>query len=130
MVEVYICVLHEKFPKDEQTIDWISSLMDKYATAWDIQWIKGTLSVKHPKSITGDSYDLKLWFEHTDAKDEAYADLDKVRYDGSIRDMFTKIQMYNDKATVAGAALKNIILDRLPEHILEQMHTVDFAGKT
>ena len=44
--------------------------------------------------------------------------------------MFTKIQMYNDKAMVSGAALKKLILDRLPHKILEQMHTIDLTGKT
>jgi hypothetical protein len=44
--------------------------------------------------------------------------------------MFTQIQMHNDKALVSGAALKKIILDRLPHKILEQMHTVDLTGKT
>jgi hypothetical protein len=44
--------------------------------------------------------------------------------------MFTQIQMHNDKALVSGAALKKIILDRLPNKILEQMHTVDLTGKT
>jgi hypothetical protein len=44
--------------------------------------------------------------------------------------MFTQIQMHNDKASVSGAALKKIILDRLPHQILEQMHTVDLTGKT
>jgi hypothetical protein len=38
--------------------------------------------------------------------------------------------MHNDKALVSGAALKKIILDRLPHKILEQMHTVDLTGKT
>jgi hypothetical protein len=44
--------------------------------------------------------------------------------------MFTKIQTFNDKAMVAGAALKKMILERLPQKILEQMHTVDLTGKT
>ena len=56
--------------------------------------------------------------------------LEKVRYEECIRDMFTQIQMQNDKAMVPGAALKKIILDRLPHKILEQMHTVDLTGKT
>jgi len=38
--------------------------------------------------------------------------------------------MYNDRALVSGAALKKIILDRLPNKILEQMHTVDLTGIT
>jgi hypothetical protein len=104
--------------------------MDRYAAAWHIQWLKGTFSGKHPKSITGYIQALKLRFEDEDAKDEAYAALEKVRYDGCIRDMFTQIQMDNDKAMVSGTALKKIILDRLPYKILKQMHTVDLTSKT
>jgi len=104
--------------------------MDKYAAAWHIQWIEGTLTGKHPKSIAGYIQSLKLRFEDKDAKDEAYASLEKVRYEGCIRDMFTQIQMYNDKAMVSGAALKKLILDRLPHKILEQMGTIDLPGKT
>jgi hypothetical protein len=130
MMEVYIRDQPEKFPNDERTIDWIGSLMDQYAASWHIQWLRGTLSGKHPKLITGYVQALKLRFEDKDAKDEAYAQLEKVRYDGCIRDMFTQIQMHNDKALVSGAALKKIILDRLPHKILEQMHTVDLTGKT
>jgi hypothetical protein len=111
-MEVYIRDQPEKFPNDERTIDWIDSLMDKYAAAWHIQWIKGTISGKHPKLITGYIQALKLRFEDKDAKDEAYAALEKVRYEGCIRDMFTQIQMHNDKALVSGAAFKKIILDR------------------
>jgi len=111
MMEVYIPDQSEKFPNDERTIDWIGSLMDKYAAAWHIQWIKGIMSGKYQKSITGYIQALKLWFEDKDAEDEAYASLEKVRYDGCIRDMFTQIQMHNDKALVSGAALKKIILD-------------------
>jgi len=37
MVEVYIHDQPEKFPKDERTIDWIGSLIDKYAAASHIQ---------------------------------------------------------------------------------------------
>jgi hypothetical protein len=44
--------------------------------------------------------------------------------------MFTQIQTHNDKALVTGAALKKLILERLPQKILEQMHTVDLTGKT
>jgi hypothetical protein len=33
--------------------------MDKYAAAWHIQWLKGTLSGRHPKSITGYVQDVK-----------------------------------------------------------------------
>jgi hypothetical protein len=41
-MEVYIRDQPEKFPNDERTIDWIGSLMDRYAAAWHIQWLKGT----------------------------------------------------------------------------------------
>jgi len=78
MVEVYIHNQPEKFSKDERTLDWIGSLMDKYAAAWHIHWIKGTLAGKHPKSIMGYIQALKLRFEDKDTKDEAYADLEKV----------------------------------------------------
>lgn len=52
--------------------------MDKYAAAWNIQTLKGTLSRVHPKSMTGYVNALKLRCENRDAKDEAYADLEKV----------------------------------------------------
>jgi hypothetical protein len=73
---------------------------------------------------------LKLRFEDKDTKDEAYADLEKVRYEGCIRDMFTKIETFNDKAMVTGAALKKRILEWLPHKIIEQIHGVDLTGKT
>jgi hypothetical protein len=99
--------------------------MKGYAVAWHIQWIKGTLSGAHPKSINGYKNAIKLRFEDKDAKDEVYTDMEKVRYDGCIRNMFTKILTSNDKAIVTGAALKKMILERLPQKILEQMHTMD-----
>jgi len=73
MMEVYIQNQPEKFPNDKRTIDWIGSLMDKYAAAWHVQWIKGTINGKHPTSITGYVQALKLRFEDRDDKDEAYA---------------------------------------------------------
>ena len=130
LVQVYIKDQPERFPEDERTIDWIGSLMDSYAASWHIQWLKGTLSGVHPKSMTGYVNALKLRFEDRDAKDEAYAELEKVRYEGCIRDMFTQIQTLNDKAAVTGAAFKKLILERLPHKILEQMHTVDLTGRT
>jgi len=130
LVQVFIKDQPEKFPEDERTIDWIGSLMDSYAASWHIQWLKGTLSGLHPKSMTGYVNALKLRFEDRDAKDEAYAELEKVRYEGCIRDMFTQIQTLNDKAAVTGAAFKKLILERLPHKILEQMHTVDLTGRT
>jgi len=44
--------------------------------------------------------------------------------------MFTRIQTFNDKAQITGAALKKFILERLPAKILDQMHVVDLTGKT
>jgi len=44
--------------------------------------------------------------------------------------MVTKIQTFNDKVMVTGEALKLMILERLPQKILEQMHMVDLTGKT
>ena len=38
--------------------------------------------------------------------------------------------MYNNKAQLTGAGLKKLILDRLPEKVLGQMHVVDLTGKT
>jgi hypothetical protein len=130
LVQVYIEDQPERFPKDERTIDWIGLLMKSYAASWHIQWMKGTLSGAHPKSMTGYVNALKLRFEDKDAKDEAYTDLEKVQYEGCIWDMFTKIQTFSNKAMVTGAALKKIILERLPQMIIEQMHTVDLTGKT
>ena len=129
-MQVYIKDQPERFPGDERTIDWIGSLMDSYASSWHIQWLKGTLSGLHPKSMTGYINALKLRFEDRDAKDEAYAELEKVQYEASIRDMFTQIQTLQDKAAVTGAAFKKLILERLPHKILEQMHTVDLTGRT
>jgi hypothetical protein len=119
-----------KFSKDDQTIDWIGSLMKSYAASWHIQWIKGTLSRVHPKSMTGYVNALKLRFDDRDARDEAYANMEKVRYQGCIRDMFTKIRTFNDKAMISGAALKKMILERLLQKIMEHMHTVDLMGNT
>jgi len=111
LVQVYIEDQPEKFPKDERTIDWIGSLMDSYAASWHIQWLKGTLSGLHPKLMMGYVNAFKLRFEDKDTKDEAYADLEKVRYEGCIRNMFTKIQTFTDKTMVSGAALKKKILE-------------------
>jgi hypothetical protein len=130
LVQVYIEDQPEKFPKDEWTIDWIGLLMTSYAASWHIPWTKGTLSGAHPKSKTSYVNALKLRFQDRDARDEADEDMEKVRYEGCIRDMFTKIQNFNDKAMVTGAALKMMIRQRLPQKIVEQMNTVDLTGKT
>jgi len=78
LVQVYIQDQPEKFPKDEQTIDWIGSLMDRYAASWHIQWLKGTLNGTYPMSMTGYVQALKLRFEDKEAKDEAHASLEKL----------------------------------------------------
>jgi len=130
LVQVYIEDQPEKFPKDERIIDWIGSLMDSYAASWHIQWLKGTLNGTHRKSMTGYVNALKLRFEDRDAKDEAYVDLERIRYEGCIHNMIIKIQTFNDKAMVTGAALNKLILERLPQKILEQMHVVDLTGKS
>jgi len=130
LVQVYIEDQPEKFPKDQRTIEWIGSLMESYAASWHIQWLKGTLNGTHPKSLTGYVNALKLRFEDRGAKDEAFAQLEEVRYEGCIRDMFTKIQTFNDTAMVSGAASKKLILERLPQKTLDQMHVVDLTRKT
>jgi hypothetical protein len=127
-VQVYIEDQLEKFPKDMRTIDCIESLMKSYAASWHIQWIKRTLSGAYPESMTGYVNALRLRFEDKDAKDEAYADTEKVRYEGSIQDMFTKFQTFNEQAMVTGAALQKMILERLRQKILEQMLTLDLPG--
>ena len=53
LVQVYIEDQPENFPKDNRAIDWIGSLMESYAASWHIQWIKGTLTGLHPKSVMG-----------------------------------------------------------------------------
>jgi hypothetical protein len=104
--------------------------MHGYAASWHIQWLKGTLTGIHPKSITGYINAFELRFEDKNDKDEAYADHEIIRYEGCIQDMFTKIQTFNDKAMVTGAALRKMILERLPQKIIDEMHTVDLTGKT
>jgi len=105
-------------------------LLKKYAAAWHVQWERQALAGKFPRSWTTYQNHLMLRFEDKEARDKAYADLEKVRYEGDIRDMFTKILMYKDKAQLTGAGLKQLILDRLPEKVLLQMHVVDLTRKT
>lgn len=105
-------------------------MLKKYAAAWHVQWERQALAGKFPRSWTTYQNHLMLRFEDKEARDKAYADLEKVRYEGDIRDMFTKILMYKDKAQLTGAGLKQLILDRLPEKVLLQMHVVDLTRKT
>jgi hypothetical protein len=113
MMTVFIKVQPEKFPDDERTINWIGSRMDEYAAAWQIQWIRGTMTGADPRSITGYVAALKLRFDDQEAEDKGYASLEKDRYEGCIRDIYTQIQVHNDMAKVSGVALNKIILDRL-----------------
>jgi hypothetical protein len=101
----------EKFNDSGSTINWIGGFLKKYASAWHVQWERQALAGKFPRSWTTYQNDLMLRFEDKEARDEAYADMENVRYEGDIRDMFTKIQMYNDKAQFTGAGLKKLILD-------------------
>jgi len=130
LVQVNLEEQPEIFPKNERTIDWIRSLMDSSAASWHVLWLKGTLARLHLKPMTSYVNALKWRFQEKDTKDEAYADLENVRYEGCIPDMFTNIQTFNHKAMVTGAALKKMILERLPQKILGQMHTMDLTGKT
>ena len=130
LVQVYIEDQPEKIPKDQRTINWIGSLTDKYAAAWHIQWLEGTLNGVHPQSMMGYVNASILCFKDRDPKDEAYPDLEKVRYEGWISDMFTRIQMYHEEAMVMEAAFKKLILEQLPIQILVQMHMIDLTGKT
>lgn len=78
-MQVYIKDQLEKFPKDEQTIDWIGSLMDSHESAQHIQWIKGTLTNAHLKSMTGFVNVLKLWFKDEEKEEKAYEDIENVQ---------------------------------------------------
>lgn len=104
--------------------------MDHYGATWGDQRLKGTLSRKHPRSMTRYIQALMLRFEEKEPKNEAYVNLEKLRYDRFIRDILTHILMHNGKAIVSGAALKNLIFDGLQHKILEQMCTVDLTGRT
>ena len=117
-VQTFIQDQPKKFDDSGRTINWIRGLMRKYAAAWHVQWERQTLKGIFPRSWTTYQNDLVLHFEDREARDEAYADLEKVRYEGDIRNMFTKIQMFNDKAHLTGAGLMKLIIDRLPEKVL------------
>jgi hypothetical protein len=119
MVQTFIQDQPEKFDNTGRTINWAGGLLKKYAAAWHVQWERQALAGKFPRSWTTYQNNIVLRFEDKEARDEAFADLDKVQYEGDIGDMFTKIQMYNDKAQLKGAGVKKLILDRLPVKILE-----------
>jgi hypothetical protein len=55
--------------------------------------------------------------------------VEKVRYEGCICDIFSTIQIFNNKAIVPGAAFEKLMLERLHQRIWEQIHTVVLTGK-
>jgi len=130
MLESFIHHQPEKFEDSGRTINWVGGFLQKYAGAWHVQWERKALAGHYPRSWTTYQNDIKLRFENKEARDVAYSKMGKIRYKGCIRDMFTRIQTFNDKAQVTGAALKKFILERLPAKILDQMHVVDLTGKT
>jgi hypothetical protein len=130
MLETFIHDQPEKFEDPGRTINWVGGFLQKYAGAWHVQWERKALAGEYPRSWTTYQNDIKLRFENKEARDVAYSKMGKIRYKGCIRDMFTRIQTFNDKAQITGAALKKFILERLPVKILDQMHVVDLTGKT
>ena len=129
-METFVHDQPEKFEDAGRTINWVGGLLTKYAGAWHVQWERNAILGKHPRSWTTYQIDIKLQFSDKEARDVAYAKMEQVRYKGDIRDMFTRIQTLNDRAQLTGAALKKLILERLPIKILDQMHTVDLTGKS
>ena len=93
IVQIFIQDQPEKFDNSGRTINWIRGFLRQFAAAWHVQWERQALAGKFPRSWTTYQNDLMLRFEDKEARDKAYADLQKVRYMGDIRDMFTKIQM-------------------------------------
>jgi len=130
MLETFIHDQPEKFEDSGRTINWVGGFLQKYAGAWHVQWERKALAGQYPRSWTTYQNDIKLRFENKEARDVAYSKMGKIRYKVCIRDMFTRIQTFNDKAQITGAALKKFILERLPAKILDQMHVVDLTGKT
>jgi hypothetical protein len=102
-------------------------MLTHYALAWHFNWERQALAGKYLTSWTTYQNDICFRFEDKEAWDQAYLKMEKVVYKVDSRDMFTKIQMHNEKAQLMGAALKKLILDRLPINIFEKMHTVDLT---
>jgi len=130
MLETFIHDQPEKFEDSGRTINWVGGFLQKYAGAWHVQWERKALAGQYHRSWTTYQNDIKLRFENKEARNVAYSKMGKIRYQGCIRDMFTRIQTFNDKAQITGAALKKFILKRLPAKILDQMHVVDLTRKT
>jgi len=130
MLETFIHDQPEKFEDPGRTINWVGGFLQKYAGAWHVQWERKALAGQYPRSWTTYQNDIKLRFENKESRDVAYSKMGKIRYQGCIQDMFTRIQTVNDKAQITGATLKKFILERLPTNILDQMHVVDLTGKS
>jgi len=79
----------EKFEDTRRTINWVGGLLNQYAAAWHVQWERQALAGKIPKSWTTYQKDLVLRFKDKAAQDEVYTELEKIRYEGDIQDMFT-----------------------------------------
>jgi len=114
MLETFIHDQPEKFEDPGRTINWVGGFLQKYAGAWHVQWERKALAGHYPRSWTTYQNDIKLRFENKEARDVACSKMGKITYKGCIRDMFTRIQTFNDKAQITGAALKKFILERLP----------------
>jgi hypothetical protein len=104
MLETFIHDQPEKFEDPGRTINWVGGFLHKYAGAWHVQWERKALAGQYPRSWTTYQNDIKLRFENKEARDVAYSKMGKIRYQGCIRDMFTRIQTFNDKAQITGAA--------------------------
>ena len=130
MLQTFIHVQPEKFEDPGRTIKWVGGFLQKYAGAWHVQWERKAVAGQYPRSWTTYQNDIKLRFENKEARDVAYSKMGKITYQGCIQDMFTRIQTFNGKAQITGAALKKFILERLPIKILDQMHVVDLTGKS
>lgn len=81
----------EKFDVSGRTINWIGRFLKKYTVAWHVQWERQALAGKFPMSWTMYRNYLMLRLEDKAAWEKTYADLEKDRYAGDIRDMFTKM---------------------------------------
>lgn len=127
IVQTYIHDQPERFEDTGRTINWIGGLFTHYPQAWHVKLVRQAFNGKFPRSWTTYQNDIMFRFEDEEVRDEAYAKLTKNEYRVDIRDMFTQMQMHNDNAQLTGAALKKLILDRLPIKLLEQMHTVDLT---
>jgi len=130
-VIVQTCIQDQpkNFDDTGRTINWVGGSFKKFAPAWHVHGERQPFAGKFPRSWATSQNDLMWGFNDKEAREEAYAMLENIRYDGDIGDMFTKIRMHNDTAPLTGAGLMKLILNLLPVEALEQMHTVDLTGK-